>query len=312
MKLPMIKYLRNILLVLVAGSAHAQEQPLHFSWEAPLPKVATTGFYNIALQPAMVAKLSYPELANFRVVKGGQAQPCLVERMDTIKSRGNDKNIALPAAFTDLPDPVLEQYTDNNTHITGLTLSLKEPYLVGKLTFDIKSPALYHRQVLLQERIPAMRKKKIPATTRTLASFYLSSDQPPSVVLDEPIQAAGIYLEVINEDNPPLEITAVHAWQPSIWLTAYLEKDQAYAIKGGGADMPAGKFDLEYFSKDVPAHLQVIDHGAIHALATDTVAPPSSFFNSEGWIWAGIIGIVLLLAFVARSVLKDMHKEQMR
>ncbi|SHM65227.1 hypothetical protein SAMN05444266_109351 [Chitinophaga jiangningensis] len=415
----MSKYLRIIIGLLLAGSVNGQQQPLPFTWEAPLPKVAATGFYNIALSPSVVAQLNYPHLSNFRVMKGEEVSPFLVKKQDRtydessfvpleiagrttagkhtvitihntagvqldqlyllynntrvikhmridgsddkvkwyavnseftfdpnggvqtndptiaamgislpvsgypwlavviddsltspvmIKSVGYYKNITRPAAFTELPDPLLKQDTDHKTHTTQVTLQAKESYLVGKLTFDIKSPAFYHRQVYLQQKIVGERRNAAPAM-RTLASFYLSSDQPAAVVLDEPVQAKELYLQIENEDNPPLEIIAVHAWQPSIWLTVYLEKDQPYFIKGA-AGMEAGRYDLDYFSKDIPAHLAVLQPGTVKLLDTPAQEKTKSVFNSDWWIWAGIIVIVLLLAFVARSVLKDMNREE--
>ncbi|NIG54498.1 hypothetical protein [Chitinophaga sp. Cy-1792] len=417
----MNRYLRVIIFLLLAATAQAQEKPLHYTWEARLPKVDSSGFYHISPSPALLGQLNYPDLSNFRIVNDSTTVPYLAKQQQLaydatsfipleivsstregrrtvliihnkdsvqldqliflykntnvekqIRIDGSDdkahwyavqgtymmdpgaglptsdptvsaigkmlpllsyrwlsvviddslssplmiksigyyrQQVAAPAGFVRLPAVHFLQTTNSKVRTTQVVIHLPECSLVGKLAIAIKSPALYHRRMALQEKIVG-DKKDAPATMRTLASFYLSSDQPNSIILKEPVKTKELYLQIDNEDNPPLVIDEIAVWQPDVWLTVYLEKGRQYYIKGAPEGIPPGQYDLDYFSKDIPRHLPVIVDDHFNTLAAQVAVPVAekSFFNSAWWIWAGIIVIVVLLFFVARGVLKDMKQ----
>lgn len=66
-----------ILLLLGAGRVSAQ-QPA-FTWQASLPPVAQSGFYHIALTPAVAAKLNNSAVPNFRIYQAEKEVPYLLQ-----------------------------------------------------------------------------------------------------------------------------------------------------------------------------------------------------------------------------------------
>lgn len=66
-----------ILLVLGAGRVSAQ-QPV-FTWQASLPPAAQSGFYHIALTPAVAAKLNNSVVPNFRIYQAEKEVPYLLQ-----------------------------------------------------------------------------------------------------------------------------------------------------------------------------------------------------------------------------------------
>ena len=72
------KYLL-LLLLLVAGRVTAQQPAAAFTWQAPLPPVAQSGFYHIALTPAVAAKLNNSAVPNFRIYQADKEVPYLLQ-----------------------------------------------------------------------------------------------------------------------------------------------------------------------------------------------------------------------------------------
>ncbi|MGO4289015.1 hypothetical protein [Chitinophaga sp. RAB17] len=74
----MSKYIL-LLLLLTGGQVTAQQPGAKFTWQAALPPVAQSGFYHIALTPAVAAKLNNDVTPNFRIYQGSKEVPYLLQ-----------------------------------------------------------------------------------------------------------------------------------------------------------------------------------------------------------------------------------------
>jgi hypothetical protein len=176
-------------------------------------------------------------------------------------------------------------------------LQFDASYLINKLSFTITAPALYHRQATLS------------TASGPVQQFTLVSGQPAEVVLDNAVKGNEFYLFIDNEDNPPLQISTINAWQANVYLTAYLEKGKTYILKVGDSTLSIPKYDLSYFTDTVKADIPVLHAGKL----TRNINAPEivyTFFKNRYWIWAGIIGINILLGTLAFFMFREMERKK--
>lgn len=416
--------LAGMILLLMGGAAAAQQPAPAFTWQAPLPAIATSGFYHITLTPAVAAKGNNNAAPNFRIYQADKEIPYLLQEQvggydvasfesfnitDNIRLAGknstivfhntngytldhfeivfknarviktmrisgsNDKKswygvtdtfvfdpasaapdsssttlvktISIPASdyawyqliiddstsapvfiekigryktnsrateYTAVPAPKVSVPPGKYPHETRLQLAFDQPYLISKLSFNITAPSLYRRKAAIMVETPLRGAKNGEKELVEIAAFDLSSDRPAQAVLNAPGNYDKLFLSVQNEDNPPLQIDGINAWQQTIWLTANLQEGQAYVLKGGDVNLPAPVYDLAYFKDSVPANIPVIqpDTPVKIAVAAKVSDEPVTVFKSKWWIWLGIIGIAGLLVFFAFKMLKEMQEKK--
>jgi hypothetical protein len=211
--------------------------------------------------------------------------------------------IPVEASYLSVPAPALIKLKEVSPRQTALKIQFSGAYIIRKLSFNISAPALYHRQATL---CTASGNTYIPQQ-----QFTLTSNQPVQVVLNNPVKEKNLYLFIDNENNPPLQIAAVKAWQANTYLISYLEKGKAYILKVGDTSLQTPTYDLSYFV-DKLDHVSYLHAGKLVRASTPEQAPAiiSTIFKSKIWIWAGIAGINLLIGFLVFKLIKDMQQQK--
>lgn len=179
-------------------------------------------------------------------------------------------------------------------------LDLGGAYPAERLVFQIDAPALYHRQAMVLKN----------AQKTVVAQFTLSSDAP--LVYDINLaKYDSLYLTVRNEDSQPLKISGVEVLQRNNYLVAHLEKGKTYFLQGGAPDAVPPQYDLEHFKSRLNSFaLQVLSPTAPETIAiAETPTPSTSFFDSQWWIWAGILLIVGLLGVIVLRIVRDLRDQ---
>lgn len=198
-----------------------------------------------------------------------------------------------------LPIPSSGMTITNANKTTIIRLAFQNKYVIDNLSFTITSPALYKRQAWVNGE-----------------SFTLSSGQLNEVTLFHEIKTDTLVIRIENQDNPPLSIEEVNAWQIPRYLTAYLEKGSSYQIVVGDSTRTKPQYDLSYFeeSLDSAVPLMTITDAAQRpipkAASQSSTAKGFTLFTSKLWIWMAIVGIIALLGFMAFRMLRDMQEKK--
>ncbi|POY37419.1 hypothetical protein C3K47_06560 [Solitalea longa] len=211
--------------------------------------------------------------------------------------------------YDQVPSPVITKVKSSNSHQTVLQLTFKEPFLIRKLLFDVKSPKFFKREAFLalkNEKTPRYKKQSaiqyIP-----ISSFSLVSGGMQEVTLDNPVKESTVYLVVENEDNQPLVFKQIEAFQQRYYLTAYLEKDKIYSLNFGNATIISSpQYDLSYFTDKINGNLPVLKVGEIKSVEKLTESSTSVFFGSKNWIWTGLIVLVGTLLLISFKMIGEM------
>jgi hypothetical protein len=188
---------------------------------------------------------------------------------------------------------------------TLLKITHDRPYQFDQFQLTVSRPALYERtaRVFTEVKPGMMNTWESPA----LAEVRLSPENAnhPSV---PPTKSKTFYILIANQDNPPLEISAVNTLQRSKQAIAYLEKDKSYhlLLENPKAEQP--DYDLKLFDKKIPDKPLILQAGQLVAVSIPTIEPPTR--PNDWWIWATIGGVILVLGYLTWSLTRDMNKKK--
>jgi hypothetical protein len=183
---------------------------------------------------------------------------------------------------------------------------------VDKLQINVTSPVYYLRQVEIKavQRIKDKRKRE-QNYDQTVASAVLNSSAD-NVIFPDALYTQDFYLLIHNEDNVPLQISEVKAYQLNTYMIAFLKRGENYQLKFGQAGLNAPHYDLAYFKDKLPVNIPAIQANTIQPVASQQVIENSgtAWFNNKMLLWATLGIVILLLGYMSFQMVKDMKSNQ--
>jgi hypothetical protein len=207
--------------------------------------------------------------------------------------------------YTQLPQPQLSVTEDRSNKKSIVKIVFNTVMLIDKLEFEIKAPALFNRSAVIQHPVAFITKKGKEVTQNEyvqsvqLISTQQSSFHLPSVVSKE------LIVEISNEDNPPLQIASVRAYQLNRYLITWLEKQKVYEIRIGKADMTAPSYDIGYFKDSVPNDAPTLGPGKVTVVQPKPTSSKSNWFSDKRFIWAAIVVVAAVLGLMSYQMVKE-------
>ena len=64
-----------------------------------------------------------------------------------------------------------------------------------------------------------------------------------------------MYIEIDNQDNPPLNISSVTLFQKPLYVVADLKHTEGYTVSAGNKDLKTPKYDITYFRNRVSENM---------------------------------------------------------
>lgn len=270
-----------------------------FAFRAQLGRVPADSFYQVPLPPAITRHLQ-PGYADLRLYDEKQHRevPYLLVQQQT----GPDR-------YRQVAELPFRRDSSRQRQKTILRFRSDRPVLLDQLAFGIAAPGLYHRPATLYRRRESRRRRR---PYEAVAHFVLAARQANTVHLPG-FRSRDFYVEIENGDNPPLEVRKVAAYQLATTLVAALEAGHSYYLAfGGSAAMPPPVYDLPYFRDLIPRQLPTLAPQPVRPVP----APPAAgrhinaFFTSRKLIWAALLAVIALLAFMSYRLVKEAGKDR--
>ncbi|MEJ7766601.1 MAG: hypothetical protein WKF89_02235 [Chitinophagaceae bacterium] len=198
--------------------------------------------------------------------------------------------------FLPITSPLYSQHDSNNS-VSYVSVHFNDEYLVNRLQFNVDGIKFFNRKLRIKES-----SKNNFAWQKELT---VNSKEPISYVLN--VKTRELLLEIENEDNPPLRISAVKAYQLSKSLVAYLEPSKAYELAFGNSRADAPRYDLGFFRDSISNGATEIKLGPVlnHRTADKPVTPAGKTNTLVLWIVIGLVlSLLLLLTFRMTKELK--------
>ena len=199
------------------------------------------------------------------------------------------------------PIPIFNQRDSGK--LTVIEVNQRAAYQFDQIVLEVKRPAYYDRLVRVYFSINPGILQTWQSTP--IEEFTISSGRNLPYALSL-AKAKRFYILILNQDNPPLQITNVKTLQRVRQAVAYLEKGIRYQLLLDNPDAKAPEYDLNHFHTSIPPQSTTLHIGEIVAIP---VVSNDARHPSGWWIWLTIAGIILLLAYLSWGLTRDLKKK---
>jgi hypothetical protein len=233
----------------------------------------------------------------------------------------------IPEECLEIPRPLLLQTDSMKKKQSIVQISFADSQYVDHLRFSISTrnkSGDYYRAASLYQVIQTSKGRE----EQLISSTILSSVNANEFNLGR-MRVKDLVLRINNDDNRPLIIDTVRAFQVKHYLVADLEKGNHYVIRFGDDSIPAPIYDLTHFKDKVPLKPAVIGSGIrkdvsdkqivvisvaqkkkLLAQAGQSTHLGGDLFKDRRVIWGAIGLVVLLLGFMTMRMLKEMKTRE--
>jgi hypothetical protein len=189
---------------------------------------------------------------------------------------------------------------------TRIAVTLNSTELINQIAFVVSNPTHYKRYARLYTNVTRKQKRRIITEQNEIARFELNSESKNNIQLPS-LVATEFFIEIENNDNPPLTITTINYLQTPMTLIADLQAKVQYTLCTGDTLLNAPQYDLSYFTNTNHAAIPtttLYDMQHTSAKVSGTGAVP--IWQSKWFLWLciGLGGVTL--AYFAGSLVKVM------
>lgn len=215
-----------------------------------------------------------------------------------------------------LPEPDMTEEKTDEASASLFKFSFKEPYIMNRLAFKIEKPRFFQRNARLylsDPRIKSASKKRNGELDPTPLEFFKlsSNDSLPAISLKNN-SVTSFFVLIENQDNPPLKLVAVQAFQNRNFIQVYLEKGTNYTLKIGSSDLASPVYDLAAFEKKIDKNIPSLIIGEVRKGPGDSEKTKSSFFQTRYWIWLGLLIVAGLLIYMSLQMIKELKDNNLK
>ncbi len=243
----------------------------------------------------------------FKIEMSDSASPSI----KILKAGYYDTYIA-EARYTEVQNAKISQTGSAETKETYVKIAFPDSQLVDKICFMVEGPHYYYRNCylgLINET--TFKNGKTEKSFNQLGEPFTLSSNGSNTVYTSGFRGKILYLRIANQDNPPLKITTVKAFQVNHYLIGYLQKNQLYTLVFGNDKALIPDYDLSHF-KDSISFAGNISFSTITQIKkenTQQANAPTSLFANKTVMWIALGIVLLLLAGMSFKMIKDIGNQ---
>ncbi len=200
--------------------------------------------------------------------------------------------------FVSIPAPTIIQ-KDSSDKLSYISLIFDESYLVNKLQLNVQGPKFFRRPLTIYNN---------ENFGYPLNNYVLSSGIETSYAVDVKAQKIGLVIE--NQDNPPVKIQSVKAYQLNRYLLTYLEPANKYELVFGDSTANAPKYDLEFFKDSLNNSAALINSGSIIKIEKVQNKTTPAGNKSMLTLWIIIVAVLALLLILTFRMTKEIGRKE--
>ena len=206
------------------------------------------------------------------------------------------QNKIRPAKFDRLPNPVII-WKDSTNNTSYLKLKFGLNYQLDKLHFQITAPKYYDRAVSIFEIVNGQKTfiKEAKLTSGSGNELYFSA------------KTNEIQFEIQNDDNPPLTINGIRAYQQSEFIISYLEKGDAYRLLFDDFSAKLPSYDLASFTQKNKIELPELTHSIVSKNPDFELRKVNTKPDYKLLMWIGLAIAGLVLLFLTFRMLNEIN-----
>lgn len=188
-----------------------------------------------------------------------------------------------------------------------LIVDLPVAYRINHIRINASGNKDFYRNINVYQSVTVHTKKGDTEVWHMLnTSVFSSLDSNKISCFDE--QTKKLKIEILNNDDQPLEIKDIKAFAEQVRLVAELPaSDNLYLLYGKPNDQ-APVYDLVHFKTKIPADVPEITYGA-EQVYTAVLPAKSPLINSKNWLWGAMSLIMVVIAFFSFRLLKNQSRD---
>lgn len=206
--------------------------------------------------------------------------------------------------FAELVSPDAELLDTLGVKETFIKIKFNDKPYFDRLVFEVEKPAYFYRNARL-----ALKDVDYKGRTyyRTLERFVLSSNSDLTHYANA-FANEEFYVIIENEDNPPLQIKGIKAFQLNHYLITHLESENKYKLVFGNKNVfNSPNYDIAHFKSKVGANVPLVKTKEITTINYVEVEKEEA--GSQYWIWIAVAIVAILLGFVSYKMIMEMEKK---
>jgi hypothetical protein len=178
--------------------------------------------------------------------------------------------------------------------VTWITVDNSKKFHINHVFIQVKSPRYYKREL------------DVRSGGVLLGNFIISSDSLINLSFPK-INDSAFIIKIYNEDNPPLEISAVSTGQNEEKIITYLDSGKSYHLEMTNPNATTPHFDLVNFKDSIPKNPKEIGLSKI-ALTPVMLSGTESMFK-QFWLWPSLIFALIVLGLFTYRLTKDVSRD---
>jgi hypothetical protein len=223
-----------------------------------------------------------------------------------IKSVGIAKTQLIPDNFLEVTNFNYKISDDKDRKVTIIHFSADNSFQIDALAFDIKTDYFNRSATIAVKRKQEIKKRSL-VYKENAAQFMLSSKKDKTIYFDA-IDEKEFTVEIENQDNQPLAISAIRVLQkPVVVVSRLIQNEKYHVIVDTTLEKP--NYDLGNFIAEKRVNLpEVRIVNFKKQEAKKIIHVEKSFWQTPLFMWICIASGGGIVAYIAFGLLKDMKE----
>jgi hypothetical protein len=191
--------------------------------------------------------------------------------------------------------------------ISQILICAGQKYGLNQIQFVIQSPIYFSREVIVYTKVlPSKMRLKRGIQKNILERFQIKKGESQTFAFNHDITDT-LYIDILNLNNPPLDIAELIVKQCPKVLYTYLNKGDLPTLFCGNTELQIPNYDLEQFSNEIvkePIKELKIRKGELLVFAGH---PNGSlnFWQTKEFLWICLTIAIIITAYFSWALLKE-------
>jgi len=200
--------------------------------------------------------------------------------------------------YTELPIPSFKQIDSSNKN-SYIQISFTDAYVIDKLMVEVSGPKFFKRNLNLYAG----------NTINTSYPYSATINATTTQLSLAGLKSRDILLQINNDDNEPLKIQSIKAFQLQEYVLAYLESGHHYKLLFGDSLAEQPKYDLAAFKDSINKNLPILNIGAIESIEYKLTTSQTSNSN-KNLLWIALFAVVLILLLFSYKMVQEIKRKK--
>ena len=196
-----------------------------------------------------------------------------------------------------IPTPNIQQ-KDSSNNKSYVYIKFSDTYMLNRINLTAKGSPYFKRNINVFDNNGLIPKLLVSSTIQSTFT-ELNFDN---------LKTKELLLEIINNDDSPLEIQEAKAYQLQKYIITYLEAKKQYHLLFGDSFATKPQYDLSFFQDSIVQNIPILTTGNVETISysKETVVGSN---KKKYFLWISLTLIVTVLLLLSYKMIKEIKKK---